>query len=107
MKSLGDIRVSATFVMLLTTATASQAENWPCWRGPTGMGYCDEKDLPLHWDGKTKENLLWKAPLGGIGNSSPIVWGERVFVTVSRKAIQQGAGRQDHPAALGRVFPGG
>ena len=85
MKSLGDIRVSATFVMLLTTATASQAENWPCWRGPTGMGYCDEKDLPLHWDGKTKENLLWKAPLGGIGNSSPIVWGERVFVTVSQR----------------------
>jgi outer membrane protein assembly factor BamB len=49
------------------------------------MGYTDEKDLPLRWDGQTKENLLWKAPLGGIGNSSPIVWGDRVFVTISRK----------------------
>ena len=49
------------------------------------MGYTTEKDLPLRWDGKTKENLLWKVPLDGIGNSSPIVWGERVFVTVSAK----------------------
>src|ERR1700675_4854517 len=64
---------------------AVHAGNWPGWRGPTGMGYTDEKDLPLHWDGKTKENLLWKVPLGGIGNSSPIVWDDRVFVTVSRK----------------------
>lgn len=59
--------------------------NWPGWRGPTGMGYTDEKDLPLKWDGKTGENVLWKTPLGGIGNSSPIVWGDRVFVTVSRR----------------------
>jgi outer membrane protein assembly factor BamB len=61
------------------------AGNWPSWRGPSGMGFTDEKDLPLTWDGKTKENLLWKVPLGGIGNSSPIVWGDRVFVTVSKK----------------------
>jgi outer membrane protein assembly factor BamB len=70
---------------LLLAAGVSQAGNWPGWRGPTGMGYCDEKDLPLTWDGKTGENLLWKAPLGGIGNSSPVVWGNRVFVTASRK----------------------
>jgi outer membrane protein assembly factor BamB len=69
----------------LATVGVSQAGNWPAWRGPTGMGYCDATDLPLHWDGKTLANLLWKAPLGGIGNSSPIVWGDRVFVTVSRK----------------------
>jgi hypothetical protein len=49
------------------------------------MGHTSEKDLPLTWDGKTRENLLWKVPLGGIGNSSPIVWGDRVFVTVSRR----------------------
>jgi outer membrane protein assembly factor BamB len=70
---------------LLFLPTAVRADNWPCWRGPTGMGYTAEKDLPLHWDGKTKDNLLWKTPVGGIGNSSPIVWGDRVFVTVSQK----------------------
>ncbi|HTU22321.1 MAG TPA: PQQ-binding-like beta-propeller repeat protein [Gemmataceae bacterium] len=75
-------------IFALTVALALSplyAGNWPGWRGPTGMGYTDEKDLPLHWDGKSKENLLWKVPLGGIGNSSPIIWGDRVFVTVSKK----------------------
>ncbi len=72
-------------VLLLISSGAGTAGDWPQWRGPTGMGYTDEKDLPLTWDGKTRENLLWKVPLGGIGNSSPIVWGDRVFVTVSRK----------------------
>lgn len=70
---------------LVLAASIVHAGNWPGWRGPTSMGYTDEKDLPLHWDGKSKENLLWKVPLGGIGNSSPIVWDDRVFVTVSRK----------------------
>src|SRR5437763_780699 len=55
------------------------ARYWPGWRGPTGVGYTTEKDLPLTWDGKSGKNLLWKVPLGGVGNSSPIVWGDRVF----------------------------
>ncbi|HZK82630.1 MAG TPA: PQQ-binding-like beta-propeller repeat protein [Humisphaera sp.] len=71
--------------LLLVTVNVTRAGNWPCWRGPTGIGNTDEKDLPLKWDGATKENLLWKVPLGGIGNSSPVVWGDKVFVTVSRK----------------------
>jgi outer membrane protein assembly factor BamB len=84
----GSILVAAT-VTLLVVGGGSWAGNWPGWRGPTGMGYCEEKDLPLRWDGKTKENLLWKVPLGGIGNSSPVVWGDRVFVTVSRRQTNQ------------------
>jgi len=87
MRSLypGNGHLLAAVVVLFVATDISQADNWPGWRGPTGMGYTAEKDLPLTWNGKTGENLLWKAPLGGIGNSSPIVWGDRVFVTVSRK----------------------
>jgi outer membrane protein assembly factor BamB len=81
----GNGTLTVVAILSLTAGNVSQAGNWPCWRGPTGMGYTDEKDLPLRWDGKTGENLLWKVPLGGIGNSSPIVWNDRVFVTVSRK----------------------
>jgi outer membrane protein assembly factor BamB len=77
--------VAALVTLFLATTDTSHAGNWPGWRGPTGMGYTDEKDLPLHWDGKTRENLLWKVPLGGIGNSSPVVWGDCVFITASRK----------------------
>jgi outer membrane protein assembly factor BamB len=74
----------------LFTASASAGENWPGWRGPTGDGQSDEKNLPLTWGGKSQENVLWKSPLfpsdkvrRDQNQSSPIVWGERVFVTVS------------------------
>lgn len=74
---------------LLAGPALSRAENWPGWRGPTGVGFSEEKDLPLTWDAKSKQNLLWKAPLNGVGNSSPIVWGDRVFVTTSKKQTNQ------------------
>jgi outer membrane protein assembly factor BamB len=55
------------------------AANWPAWRGPEGTGVCGEKDLPLRWS--TNENVLWRVPLPERGNSTPIIWGGRVFVT--------------------------
>src|SRR5262249_40388375 len=73
--------------------TASRAGDWPGWRGPTGLGSAEEKDLPLTWNGKTGQNVLWKTSLHGGGKnnpefsspgwSSPIVWGHRVFLTTS------------------------
>src|SRR6516164_7303568 len=75
---------------LAALPAAAASENWPGWRGPTGMGLSDEANLPLTWGGKAQENLLWKVPLfpsdkvrRDQNQSSPIVWGERVFVTVS------------------------
>ena len=55
------------------------AENWPQWRGPSGIGVSNEKGFPTEWS--STANIAWKAPLRGLGVSSPIVWGERVFVT--------------------------
>lgn len=61
------------------------ASDWPQWRGPTGMGYTEDKDLPHTWGGKNNENVLWKSPLPKCDNSpsSPIVWRDRVFVMTS------------------------
>jgi outer membrane protein assembly factor BamB len=67
--------------LILAFACAAQAGNWPGWRGPTGVGHSDEKDLPLTWDGEKNDNVLWSVQLDGRGYSSPIVWGQRVFVT--------------------------
>jgi outer membrane protein assembly factor BamB len=53
--------------------------HWPQWRGPSGQGYANDDRVPLTW-GET-ENVLWKTELPGKGNSSPIVWGDRVFLT--------------------------
>jgi len=55
------------------------AANWPAWRGPDGTGVTAEKNLPLHWS--TNENVRWRTALPDRGNSTPIVWGGRVFVT--------------------------
>jgi outer membrane protein assembly factor BamB len=64
---------------MLTLAGAVQAENWPNWRGPTATGTSPETGLPTRWS--DTENVAWKATIRGLGISSPIVWGDRVFVT--------------------------
>ena len=82
----------------LACPAASGDGNWPGWRGPTGVGYADEKDLPLTWDAKTGENVLWKASLDGTtGHSSPIVWGDRVFVTTAAKQTREQEARKEVP----------
>jgi outer membrane protein assembly factor BamB len=62
---------------------ATYADNWPAWRGPAGTGVANEQYLPLHWS--TNQNICWRAPLPEPGNSTPIVWGERIFVTQAVK----------------------
>lgn len=78
-------------VAALLFASLATAEDWTRYRGPTGMGVSAETDLPLKWDGKTGENVLWKVPLPGTtakgkpdhNQSSPIIWKDRVFVTTA------------------------
>ena len=68
-------------LFLLFFATSVHGEDWPGFRGPTGQGISTEKGLPTKWS--LSENIAWSAPIPGEGWSSPIVWGERVFVTTA------------------------
>ncbi len=68
--------LAAVFAAL---APAWAAENWPQWRGPSSQGLSSESNLPTHWS--ATENIAWKAPIAGLGASSPIVWGDRIYVT--------------------------
>jgi outer membrane protein assembly factor BamB len=61
----------------------AHAENWPSFRGPNASGIADERPLPTSWDTKNSTNILWRTPLPGLGHSSPVVWGDRVFVTLA------------------------
>jgi outer membrane protein assembly factor BamB len=54
---------------------------WPSFRGPQASGVADRQNLPDVWDGQQGRNVLWRAKVPGLGHSSPIVWGHRVFVT--------------------------
>jgi len=67
-------------VCLSTTATLF-ADNWPTWRGPTMNGVSTETGLPTTWSGT--QNVAWKLPLPAYSGSTPIIWGERIFLSVA------------------------
>jgi outer membrane protein assembly factor BamB len=72
------------------------AENWPQWRGPQLTGASGETNLPLKWS--RTENIAWRVPLPALSGSTPIVWGDRIFLNVAEKgqlalwAIDRGRG---------------
>jgi outer membrane protein assembly factor BamB len=80
---------SLSVALLLTAAVGRLAGGppvsipWSPWRGPDGQGHSADTRVPLTWG--EKENLLWKTRLPGRGNSTPIIWGDRVFLTASSK----------------------
>lgn len=83
LKSIMNLRKHSRLLILsfisFATASALRAENWPNWRGPNGDSTTSETAFPTQWD--KSENILWKVELPDRGNSSPIVWGNRVFIT--------------------------
>src|SRR3954453_6907238 len=80
---------------LLASGSAAGAD-WPQWRGPHGSGIADDKELPVRWT--ATENVAWRADLAGVGVSSPIVVGNRVFVT---SQVGTGTSRQGPRLAQG------
>ena len=70
--------VIAIAVFVFGVNFAAAESNWPRWRGPQQDGHSEDKNLPVKW---SDENVLWKTPLPGIGQSSPIIWGDRIFLT--------------------------
>ena len=74
-------RTASITIALATALTAGvAADNWPQWRGPQGQGISTETQLPAEW--APGRNVSWKTPLPH-GYSSPIVWGDRVFLTTA------------------------
>ncbi len=94
-------RIALTLILaLIATGLGSftrnaAAGNWPQWRGPDGTGVSNEKNLPTEW-GPTK-NIKWKTAIEGRSHSSPIVWGNRVFLTTAIEgAVVPGAKAVKH-----------
>ena len=80
------LRLGKSFILLTVLAClagTSAAENWPRFHGPDGQGIASESGLPAQLSATT--DVRWKTPLPGPGHSSPIVWGNRIFLTAFRK----------------------
>ena len=64
-------------------------ENWPQWRGPYQNGVSDAKNLPTTWSGS--ENIVWKTPLPAWSGGTPIIWGDKIFLTSPTKGASESA----------------
>jgi outer membrane protein assembly factor BamB len=74
------MRGLGTGIVAVAAAATLSAENWPQWRGPALNGVSAEKGLPLKWN--EHENIAWKLPMPGRSGSTPIIWGENIFLNV-------------------------
>jgi outer membrane protein assembly factor BamB len=72
--------VVGTGLVAVATAATLSAENWPQWRGPAKNGVSTERGLPLKWS--TTENIAWKLAMPGRSGSTPIIWGETIFLNI-------------------------
>lgn len=85
-------------ISVLSLVTASGLD-WSQFRGPTGQGHASEARVPLEWDAESK-NIAWKVEVAGKAWSSPIIVGERIFVTT---AVQEGEGLSLRALALSKA----
>src|SRR5262245_54669264 len=67
---------------------ASAAGSWPSFRGPYASGVADGQHIPDRWDGAKRQNILWRTAIPGLAHSSPIVWGDTVFVTSAISSLK-------------------
>lgn len=85
----------ATFALVLAAvAAAAQSSNWPQWRGPERNGVSKDTGPPSEW---AEENILWKTLIRGRGHSSPVIWGDRMFLTTDIEGdVIPGAHEPEH-----------
>jgi outer membrane protein assembly factor BamB len=88
MKKVAGSAAIATALLLAAGAAAGRAaepdrDAWPQWRGPGGSGIAPDAAVPLEWDGASGRNIQWKTAIEGRGHSSPVVWGDRIFLTTA------------------------
>ena len=78
---------SAPDLVRMIEVDAVAAKYWPRWRGPSGQGQVADGPYPDRWS--ATQNIIWRVPVAGRGNSSPIVWGDRIFLTSAQDGGQR------------------
>jgi len=73
-------RVAILALVLSCLATTALAQNWPSFRGSNASGVADKAKLPTHWNVEKSQNIVWSTPIPGLSHSSPIIWGNQVFL---------------------------
>lgn len=75
---------SLFFITLcIFTTSAAYGQNWPQFRGPSATGVVEGRAAATKWNVEKAENVRWKTPIPGLAHSSPVVWGNKVFITTA------------------------
>jgi outer membrane protein assembly factor BamB len=80
-------RLGTLVLFTCCVTTYVVADDWPGWRGPERSGHSKETGLPTHWNATS---VVWTTALPGVGQSSPVIWGDRIFLTA---ALEKGKKR--------------
>jgi hypothetical protein len=73
--------LAAVAALAAPSASSAPGDNWPGFRGPSASGVADGQKLPDTWSGVSGANIQWKIAVPGLAHSSPIVWGDQIFLT--------------------------
>jgi outer membrane protein assembly factor BamB len=87
-KKIGLVRPSKSQGTADYASVEEMRDNWPCFRGPEGIGKAYHTDVPTEWNGPSGQNILWKVPLPLPGYNSPIIWGKRIFLSGADRRTQ-------------------
>jgi outer membrane protein assembly factor BamB len=77
------VRYGLIPLFVCLAALPADAQNWPAFRGAFARGVADGQALPDSWDAASGAQVRWRTEVPGLGHSSPIVWGERIFVSTA------------------------
>ncbi|MFH1266157.1 MAG: PQQ-binding-like beta-propeller repeat protein, partial [Planctomycetota bacterium] len=84
---LWNLLAAALCLGVAVAGSAIGGENWTSYRGPTDQGHTDSTGLPVRWS--ESENVVWKTAIAGKAWSSPVIWGDRIWLTSAPEAGTQ------------------
>src|SRR3954452_24604150 len=79
--------LAAGLIVLIASVSGARADEsageWPSFRGPSASGVADGQNLPDQWNADTGEGIRFKVEIPGLAHSSPVIWGDRLFLTTA------------------------
>jgi outer membrane protein assembly factor BamB len=95
-------RLTYLLIILLIISVTATAQNWPQFRGPGATGVVEGATAATNWNVEKAVNMRWKTALPGLAHSSPVVWGNKIFVTT---AVTSAAKNETRFGLFGDVAP--
>jgi outer membrane protein assembly factor BamB len=77
------VKLACSVMICMCLFVSTKAQNWSSFRGPKASGVAEVQSTPTRWDAEKALNIRWKTSIPGLGHSSPIIWGNKVFITTA------------------------